>query len=84
MESLPDLLKQFAKIQTRRRQALEALIPLAKAAVPVLKDANQPSTAREIEAQLFVIKSLEEEAAAIVMREPKSFIDGLLAGERGR
>ena len=81
MES--ELKKAWQDNRTKHMAALRELIPRARAAVNVLKDAGQKTTAAELEAQLFAVESLDAEMLEIAKREPEAFLRMLAEGLDG-
>lgn len=81
----PNEAEQF--LQKNRKEhatALEALVPLVRTAALVLKDGNQPSLAKEMERQLYLLDSLDAHLAEVVNSDPGTFIEAMSASLRRR
>lgn len=69
--------KVIGDLGSRKQHAFEALLPPARAAVNVLKDQGQHSTARDLEAALFTIDTIEGEMTEAIRQDPKAFIQAI-------
>lgn len=67
------------KMKEREQAALVGVIGPAKAAVHVLKDGGQISTARELESALFNYEAVKQEIENIVAKDPTSFLEALIS-----
>jgi hypothetical protein len=72
-----NFLEKFHELQKRRAEALEELLPMIKHVVNILKDAGQPTSARELEAQLFAINSMDDELKQLITHDPRGMVAAL-------
>lgn len=76
--TLQEASDKLTELKMREQRAFEAMVPVAKAAINVLKDHKMNATAAELDACIYAIEGIRAELTELITSDPKAFMEVML------